>query len=344
VKVSIPGFPPLAKTQDVRNMLEDIYAGKISVEQARETLKNLKEKDPPYPPFLVWLGVIIISVGFAVDIVGTWEGLLWAAITAMATGLVFLAADRVPGFGKIAQLTATFISGVIVMLSAKFGWTEAAPGLLLIASTFVFLPGDSISTQAFELAEGKWSAGVSRLGYAIMMLVLMATGAFLAAMVTGTGIENLLPVGPHDAFPWWAAYPAHVLLVLGVMLVFQMNVKHLPQGMITMLFATAVLQVATMAYGETAGIFLAMAAGTVLSIWLARKPYAIPMFVMVIPLVFMLSPGSRGLRQFDTWITGQSITGINDLKTTGATLLAIAMGMIVGSVIGRRWFWFKETK
>ena len=59
---------------------------------------------------------------------------------------------------------------------------------------------------------------------------------------------------------------------------------------------------------------------------------------------FMLSPGSRGLRQFETWLTGESITGVNDLKTTGATLLAIAMGMLVGTVIGRRWVWFREPK
>lgn len=344
VKCSNPGFPPLAKTQDARDILEDIYAGKLSVDEAREALKKLKKKEPLYPPFLVWLGVIIISAAFAVDVVGTWEGLLWAAITAMATGLVFLAADRVPGFAKIGQLTATLVSGVIVMLASKLGWTAAAPGLLLIASTFVFLPGDSISTQAFELAEGKWSAGMARLGYAIMTLVLMATGAFVAAMLTGTAIEKLLPIGPHEAFAWWAAYPGHVLMLLGIMLSFQMGWRHFPQGLLTMLVTTAVLQVATMAYGDTAGVFLAMTAGTVLSIWLARKPYGIPAFVMVIPLVFMLSPGSRGLRQFETWLTGETIVGVKDLQTVGATLLAIAMGMVVGSVIGRRWFWYKDRK
>lgn len=344
VKCGIPGFPPLAKTQDLRDMLEDIYAGKLSVNEARDALQKLKTKEPPYPPFLVWLGAIIISVAFAVDVIGTWEGMLWGGVTAMATGLVFLAADRIPGFGKIAQLVATMVSGIIVMLAFKLGWTVAAPGLLLISSTFIFLPGDSISTQAFELAEGKWSAGVSRLGYSVMTLVLMATGAFLAAMFTGTAIEELLPKGPGDAFPWWAAYPGHVLMLLGIMLTFQMSWKHFPQGLVTMMFTTAVLQVATMAYGDTAGIFVAMTAGTILSWWLARKPNAIPAFVMIIPLVFMLSPGSRGLRQFETWLTGESITGVNDLQTTGATLLAIAMGMLVGTVIGRRWVWFKERK
>jgi len=344
VKCGIPGFPPLAHTQDLEDLLADIYAGKLSVTEARETLKNLHKKEPPYPPFLVWLGVIIISVSFAVDIVGTWEGLIWGGITAMATGLVFLAADRVPGFSKIGQLTATFCSGIIVMLAFKFGWTVAAPGLLLIASTFVFLPGDSISTQAYEIAAGKWSAGVDRLFYSIMTLALMGTGALLAAMVTGTPLSQLFPTGPHDAFPWWAAYPGHVLMLLGILLAFQMSWKHFAKGAFSMLVVTAVAQVATMAYGEVAGTFIAMAAGTVLALWLARKPYAIPAFVLVIPLVFMLSPGSHGLRQFETWISGQTITGITDFKTTGSILLAIAMGMVIGSVIGHRWTWLTRSK
>ncbi|MFA9565962.1 MAG: hypothetical protein ACERLM_14860, partial [Acidimicrobiales bacterium] len=33
----------------------------------------------------------------------------------------FVAADRVAGFGKIAQLVATFASGVIVMVAYKYG-------------------------------------------------------------------------------------------------------------------------------------------------------------------------------------------------------------------------------
>lgn len=344
VKCGIPGFPPLTKTQDVRNLLEDIYAGKVSVSEARGTLRELKEKEPPYSPFLVWLGAIIISVAFAVDIIGTWEGMLWGGITAMATGLVFLAADRIPWFAKIGQLTATMLSGVIVMIAFKLGWTAAAPGLLLISSTFIFLPGDSISTQAFELAEGKWSAGIARLGYSVMTLILMVTGAFLATVFTGTSIDELLPVGPEEIFPWWAAYPGHVLMLLGILLTFQMSWKHFPKGVLTMLVTTAVLQLATMGYGDTPGIFLAMTAGTILSWWLARKAYAIPAFVMIIPLVFMLSPGSRGLRQFETWVSGETINGVNDLQTTGATLLAIAMGMLVGSVIGRRWLWFRQPK
>jgi len=339
VKGGIPGFPPMAYTQTLKDLLADIYSGKLSVAEARKSLKALHDKEPPYPPFLNWLGVVIVSIGFAVDVVGTWEGMLWAGITGMATGLAFVAADRVAGFGKIAQLVATFASGVIVMLAYKYGWTAAAPGLLLISSTFVFIPGDSISTQAYELSEGNWSAGVDRLFYSMIMLVLQVTGAFIAIALTGTAVAELFPSGPHDAFAWWAAYPGRFVFVIGILLAFNMSLKQFVPAVVTLWIVTAVAQVSTMAYGGVAGTFIAMTVGTILALWQARKPRSIPSFVLLVPIVFALSPGSHGLRQLETWVSGEKITGVHDLTTLVSVLLAIAMGLVVGRAIAHKWRW-----
>jgi uncharacterized membrane protein YjjP (DUF1212 family) len=342
VKGGIPGIPPLAHTQDLKCLLADIYAGKLSVSEARTALKNLRDKEPPYSIFLVWLGVVIVSIGFAVDIVGTWEGMLWAGITGIVTGVAFVAADHVPGFNKVAQLVAALGSGIIVMIAYKFGWTAAAPGLLLIASTFVFIPGDSISTQAYELAEGRWSAGVDRLFYAIIMLVLLLVGAVLAAVLTGTAAEELFPSGPHDAFPWWAAYPGRFVFMVGILLAFQMSTKHFMPAMVTLWIVTAVAQLSSIAYGEYAGTFIATTVAMILVLWQARKPRSIPAFVLMIPVIFALSPGSHGLRQLETWVSGEKITGVNDLSTLVIVLLAIAMGMVVGHAIAYRWRWIEN--
>ena len=339
VKGGIPGFPPMAYTQTLKDLLADIYSGKLSVAEARKSLKALHDKEPPYPPFLNWLGVVIVSIGFAVDVVGTWEGILWAGITGMATGLAFVAADRVAGFGKIAQLVATFASGVIVMVAYKYGWTAAAPGLLLISSTFVFIPGDSISTQAYELSEGNWSAGVDRLFYSMIMLVLQVTGAFLAIALTGTAVAELFPTGPHDAFAWWAAYPGRFVFVIGILLAFNMSLKQFVPAVVTLWIVTAVAQVSTMAYGGVAGTFIAMTVGTILALWQARKPRSIPSFVLLVPIVFALSPGSHGLRQLETWVSGEKITGVHDLTTLVSVLLAIAMGLVVGRALAHKWRW-----
>jgi uncharacterized membrane protein YjjB (DUF3815 family) len=342
VKVGIPGFPPLAHTRDVKNMFADILEGKLSLPEAREALAKLHKKEPPYPPLVVWLGVIAISVAFGGDIIGTWESMLWAGITAMATGLVFLAADRIAGFGKIAQMVATMASGIIVMIAWKYGLTAAAPGLLLVASTFVFLPGDSISTQAYELAYGKWSAGVDRLFYSIMTLILMVTGAFIAVVLTNTPMDELFPTGPASDFPWWASYPIRMLLVLGIGLAFQMDKRDFINVLLVIWVATAVGQLTAITFNEYVGTFFATIAGTVMALIIARKPRSISSFVMIIPLVFALSPGSHGLKSFESWVSGKLITGIEDVNTLIATIIAIGIGLIIGQVIAYPWRWLKN--
>jgi uncharacterized membrane protein YjjB (DUF3815 family) len=178
---------------------------------------------------------------------------------------------------------------------------------------------------------------VDRLFYSIMMLVLMATGAFLAIVLTGTSTNELFPSGPHDAFPWWAAYPGRFVFVIGILLAFHMSKQHFLPAIITLWIVTAVAQVSSMVYGELAGTFFAMVVGTILALWQARKPRSIPAFVLLIPIIFALSPGSHGLRQLETWISGDKITGVQDLTTLVGVLLAIAMGMVVGRAIVHRW-------
>jgi uncharacterized membrane protein YjjP (DUF1212 family) len=343
VKAGIPGFPVLARTQDLKDLLTDIFDGKLSIAEARKALKGIHEKKPPYSALKVWFGIIVIGVGFSMDIVATWEGLIWALITGMATGLVFLAQDRIKGFAKIAPLVAGLASGLIVMIAWKFGWTSAAPGLLLIAATFVFIPGDSISTQAYELIDGKWSAGVDRLFYAIIMLVLLVVGVYIAAALTDTSMKEIFPdAGSAPVFPWWAIYIGRVFLLLGILYSFQMSWKQFLPALIPLWIITGVAQISTMAFGEIAGAFLATIVGTVIAMFLARKPKSIPSFVILIPIIFALSPGSHGLRQLEVWVSGETITGINNLTTLAGTLFAIAMGLVIGRLITYRWRWAKK--
>jgi uncharacterized membrane protein YjjP (DUF1212 family) len=342
VKAGIPGIPILAHTQNLKDFLADIFEGKLSVDEARKALKGIHEKKPPFSPLQAWFGIVAIGVGFSMDIVATWEGIIWAVITGMATGLVFLAADRVKGFAKIAPLTAGLVSGLIVMIAWKFGLTSAAPGLLLIAATFVFIPGDSISTQAYELIDGKWSAGVDRLFYSIIQLVLLVTGAYIAAALTDTSLIELFPdAGNVPVFPWWGIYIGRVFLLIGILYSFQMSWQQFIPALIPLWIITAVAQITSLTFGEIAGAFVATIVGTIIAMFLGRKPRSIPSFVILIPVIFALSPGSHGLRQMEVWVSGATITGINNLTTLAATLFAIAMGILLGRVIAYRWRWMK---
>jgi uncharacterized membrane protein YjjB (DUF3815 family) len=203
-----PGIPPLAALPPLKTLILDIEAGSVMPTEARSRLGDISDIKDVYPGLLRVLGVSMMSFGFAIDIIGTWEACMVGVLTGILAGLLFLWSERGLGNALAVPLVASFVVSVCVMLASKFGFVAAPPGLLMIPAMFVFIPGDSISMQAVELIDGRWTAGTARFFYSVVMLILLAAGVALAAAATGTPYSAVAP-GPEggDLFPWWAPYP-----------------------------------------------------------------------------------------------------------------------------------------
>lgn len=65
---------------------------------------------------------------------------------------------------------------------------------------------------------------------------------------------------------------------------------------------------------------------------LTNKIKRAPAYVFMITPFFTLTPGSHGLRGFESLIGGQPIVGVEDFATLFATLLAIALGILIGGL------------
>ena len=335
-KCSIPDIPPLAALPKVKLLFLDIFGGKLTPTEAQDQIRSIRESPAVYPFLLRLLGTILLAIGFSVDVVGTWEGMVVAALTAIPAGLCMLTAGRLEGFNRIAGLVGTALSGIIAMLLWKFGYVTAAPGLLLISATFIFIPGDSITLQAYEMAMGRWSPAVDRLFYSIMQLVLQVAGAIFAAIVTVTAFSELFPETPGSDFAWWAIYPARVIFTLGNMWAFQMRVKDYVPALIIVFICSAAAQLGSAAYGEIVGSFVGMFVATILAVVYADgAAERSPAYVFLLTPVFALSPGSHGLRGFECWFTDHSVTGIQNLSTLVGVLLAMAIGLLLAAFCTR---------
>jgi uncharacterized membrane protein YjjP (DUF1212 family) len=334
---ALPGIPPLAALPRLKSWLLDVEGGKLAPAAARDYLKDVAATGPVYSPLLRIFGVMALSFGFSIDIVGTWEAGIVAFLTGIISGFFLLQADRSLNWALFAPLIASFFVSLAVIIAYDLDWVSEVPGLLMISALFVFIPGDSITMQAVELIDGRWTAGVARLFYSIVLLLLLAIGAVLAAAVTGTSTDLLAPGNAAGDFPWWAPYPGHIIFTIGVALAFQMRRSDVPLAIAVTLIVTAISQAGAILFGDTAGTFLAAIAMTVIAGYIAQNPKRAPAYVWMITPFFMLTPGSHGLRAFESIIGGQPITGVEDLGTLFGTLLTIALGMIVGVALTKDW-------
>lgn len=338
IKAGIPGIPPLHAPAEFKKILHKIIAGELSAKAAHQQVDQLRKAPILYKRALVILGVVLISAAFAVDIVGTWEGVVVAAITGIVAGVTFVSGTHILNFDKIMPLVATFLVSVCVMVAWHLGWVNGAPGLLLIPATFVFIPGDSISMQAYELADGRWGPAVDRLAYSVMVLVLQVTGIVLAAILLNIAFSDLFPATPTYSFPWWFVYISHAVFTIGVMLAFQMRRADLPMAILIALMVTAVSQLGTITYGGLMGTFVGALAMTLIAVWVAKSPKRPPAYVYIIAPLFLLTPGSHGLKALESMISGQSIAGVTDIQSLIGNLLAIGIAIFLA-----RFIWIQTT-
>ena len=334
---ALPGIPPLAALPSLKQLLINIEGGKLRPDTARQALKQVAETKAVYSPLLRILGVMMISFGFAIDIVGTWEACIVAFLTGIFSGIFLLQAEKGVRWSLGSPFLASFFVSAAVVIAYQLGWVSEVPGVLMLSALFVFIPGDSITMQAIELLDGRWSAGVSRLFYSIMLLLLLAIGAVVAAAILGVPTDLLAPGNAPGDFPWWAPYPGHIIFTIGVAWAFQMRRSDIPLAILVTLIVTAVSQAGALLWGGFAGTFLAAAVMVVVSRYIARNPNRSPAYVFMITPFFTLTPGSHGLRAFESIFGGQPIVGLQDMETLFANLIVIALGMIAGMLLTDRW-------
>lgn len=329
-----PGIPPLAALPKLKSLMSDIASGTVDPTSARQRLADVAATKDVYSAGLRILGVSLISFGFSIDIIGTWEACIVGLLTGLVAGWFFLWAERSQRNALAVPLVASFAVAACVILASKLGMTTASAGLLMIPAMFVFIPGDSITMQALEIADGRWTAGTARLAYSVVMLILLASGVVLAAAVTGTDYTAVSPGAEGgNIFPWWAPYPGHIVFTIGTALAFQMRWSDVPLATAVTLAITAIVQLGTMAFGAIVGTFVASVAMVILAVWVSRSPDRSPAYVFVLTPLFCLTPGSHGLRAFESWFAGQQPIVTGELSSLLGNLVAIAIGIAMGMVI-----------
>jgi len=83
----VPGFPVLGALNELKKWVASVKAGELTPKEARLALKeNVKSMDGLYHPLIRILGVIILDIGFAIDLVGNWEGVVVTIILSVITG------------------------------------------------------------------------------------------------------------------------------------------------------------------------------------------------------------------------------------------------------------------
>jgi uncharacterized membrane protein YjjP (DUF1212 family)/uncharacterized membrane protein YjjB (DUF3815 family) len=329
---SVDGRLRLDQAVDVRLIRHLLVTGRIDVEQALERLGGLRGKPLRYPAWLAEGGFVAVAVGICLILQPGVANLAAAALGGAIVIGLSRAAGLHPSLLALLPTVAAFAVSALVFAAAAAGLLDGALRTVL-PPLAVLLPGALMVTGLSELAAGAMVAGSSRLMYGTVQLLLFALGIAAAAALLGTPAELLGNLRVTE-LGWWAAPLGLVVIGAGITLMEGVPLRLTP-WVLGVLVVTFLVQLAGQRLGAPVlGSFLGAVAASIGASTAELVHRRLPRLVVFLPSFWLLVPGSLGL-------IGVSEVAIlpGEASTVGfdvvGVILAIAMGLLVGSVVSR---------
>ncbi len=251
----------------------------------------------------------------------------------MLVGAALLVSERVPSrYGALITVGMALAVSLVVflLLDAGFG-----PRILaaLIAPLVVLLPGTLLTTAVLELSTGQMISGAGRLAAGGMQLVLLAAGILMAGALVGVPdfdfAEHPEALGPFA--PWIA------VAVFGVGIAVHQCAppRSIPWILLVLYVAYGAQVIGDVFLGGVLSAFVGAVVVIPVTALVAGQPSGPAALVSFVPAFWLLVPGALGLLGVAD-VLGGDTGGTNSLVATISTMVAIALGVLAGSVVSNR--------
>lgn len=333
--VHSPGYE-LGRLARLYRLIDSVHHRSPSLATARAELTDITARPYRYPWPLRVVGAGLLGAGFALVLQPSWLGLAVASVLGVVVGAL-LGIPR-PDIQALVPVIASFVVTVAV-LGAGDLLEGANPVRLIAAPLIILLPGASITTGTMELAAGETVSGASRLVHGTMVLLLVAVGTVLGAVVVGSPTERLLDRQVDDLGVGFAVV-AVALLALGFHLFLSAPASAIPWIALVLGVALATQRLTALVVPAALSAFFGALAMTPVVHLLARWRRNLPEMILFLPGFLLLVPGAAGFIGVTELVGDAGRVGSDAFQSTLLTVIAIALGVLIGSIVvaspGRR--------
>jgi len=307
--------------------------GRLTPKEGIAAIAAIRERPPPASNRTRVGGYVLITVGLAMLLRGGALELLVAAGLGVGVGVLQLATYRFRGsYQPVLPVVAAFGVAAVV-----FGLGRLLPELAmfppLVSPLIAFLPGAILTTAVFELSTGHVISGSGRLAAGMLRLVLLALGILAAAQLLGVPAAEVTDVSATAVSvlePWVGV----AVFGIGVVVFHGVRRASLAWILIVLYVAYAGQVLGGLLFGTTLSAFFGALAMTPVAMIVARQHNGPPALVSFMPGFWLLVPGALGLAGITSLLDEDRLQGIDSLVTMGTSMVGIALGVLLGMIVG----------
>jgi uncharacterized membrane protein YjjB (DUF3815 family) len=214
------------------------------------------------------------------------------------------------------------------------GGNETASLRLTIPPLVTFLPGALLTMATVDLAMGETVTGASRFVAGMLQLALLAIGIVVGAELVGNPHSGPVAGEAADTLGRWSPWVG--VAVFGVaVFVHDVGPRRSLPWLLVVLFSAWIGQlVGRQLVDATLSGFVGAAAMVPVAHLVGRVRTAPPAHVMFLPAFWLLVPGTIGLIGLTELVSDNAHVGSENLGTALVAIPAVALGILVGTMIG----------
>ena len=313
-------------------LIDDIRHGTVDAGVARERLDALVAAGPRFGGGVSVLASGVLTVGLGLMLNPTASALPALLLIGFLVGGLRWWADREPMLSLVLPVvTATVVTAVV------FQWVAPALGSppleIVIPALVTFLPGAALTMATVELSTGDMLAGSARLVYGLERLLVLSFGIAMGAEIAG--LPPALEQAPA-ALGGWAPWVGVLVFGIGQFVASSAPHRTLAWLLVVLYVAYGVQALSGRAFGTLGASFLAAAVVLPVCYTIQSRRSGPPVPVTFLPTFWLLVPGALGLQGVARIVGADQAAGLGDFVNALLSIVAIAVGVVVGSGLSER--------
>lgn len=311
----------------VDRIFNDVADDRISIKEATEALRKLKDEPPRYPPTVAFLATALVSAAAAVFFRGGLGEVAMSAVVGAAVGLLGAVLAKIRSGRFLVELLGGFTAATAAWMVTRVR-PDLSREVLVLAGVITLVPGMTLTTGLGELARKNLVSGSARLMEAFAAFLLIIFGIALALGVERVSVQKL----PEAAAREGLGLGAQVLAVLGASIAFAI-LFNVPKRYLWSAVVSAAIGWITTGLGARylPGQIAAFGAALAICLFanLAARVTERPAQLFQLPGMTLLVPGSFGFLSLEAFLRGEIAGG----AVKGFEMLLIAGGLVSGVLV-----------
>ena len=316
----------LARLDDTYAVTDALLRGKVDAEEASRRLDGITARQPRFGGVMEIAAFALVSACFGVLLGGGWADMGAAALLGAVLGALHRLTLRMQTLARLFLVVGALVAGLLAQVLA---WRSGgfSPQLATLAGLIMLLPGLSLTIALNELATGNLVSGTARFAGALVVLLQLAFGVAL-----GQKLGAFLPpaMGIHGAAPVWLPWLCLLFAPIAITVLLKGRMRDLGWLWAIGLAAYGGALVGSRLFGPETGLGLGALIAGLGSNAFSRLRLR-PSLVVLLPSLFLLAPGSVGLRSFAFMAQNDVASGMDAAFHTAFLAFALVTGLLIAN-------------